>query len=90
MRNLDPTPEELAKEAREALRGEPPESADEHFARLVRLGWINAGGQVTKLIGGLAEPEPNYETWTANEDGPARKSRAQGRKRIRHGKAGTP
>lgn len=64
MNHLPPNPEELAKEARNALCGEPSENADEHFTRLVRLGWINARGQVTKLIGGAAEPEPNYETWT--------------------------
>jgi hypothetical protein len=53
-----PTPAEIAEEAREALR-RSPESPEEHFERLVRLGWINARGEVTKLLGGDAEPEAN-------------------------------
>lgn len=59
-----PSTEELAEEAREALRTLPPESPREHYVRLVRQGFINARGQVTRLIGGRAEPEPDRETWT--------------------------
>ena len=64
------TPEELARQAREAWSRRPPRDPREHFTELVRAGFINAQGQVTKLIGGSAEPEPNYETWTL-EDAPA-------------------
>jgi hypothetical protein len=51
-----PTATELGREALEALKRskEPPK---EHFERLVRLGWINRRGQVTRLLGGDAEPE---------------------------------
>ena len=66
MMSSSPSPEEIAAEAREALRTDK-ESPDECFTRLVRLGWINARGQVTKFLGGEADPEPNYEKWT--EDG---------------------
>jgi hypothetical protein len=59
-----PSPEELAAEAREAFRKRPFEDGPELFVRLVRKGFINAQGQVTKLIGGSAEPEPDRETWT--------------------------
>jgi hypothetical protein len=45
----------------------------EHFTWMVRKGMINARGQVTRLIGGSAEPEPDYETWTREGDGRARK-----------------
>jgi hypothetical protein len=62
MAGLYPTPEELAREAREALRKHPPKEGLELFIELVRNGFINAQGQVTRLIGGSAEPEPNYET----------------------------
>jgi hypothetical protein len=62
-----PTPEELAREAREALSRRPPRSAREHFTWLIQQGFINAQGQVTKLIGGSAEPEPNYENWTLED-----------------------
>jgi len=51
------SPSTLAGEAREALR-KSPESPEEHFSRLVRRGFINARGQVTTLLGGDAEPEP--------------------------------
>jgi hypothetical protein len=69
MKFLDsPSPEELAAEAREALRRLPPQSAREEFTELVRKGWINARGQVTKLLCGVAEPEPNYETWTMEDE----------------------
>jgi hypothetical protein len=62
-----PTPEELAKEAREALRRRPPRSPRDLWTWLIRKGFINAKGQVTKLIGGSAEPEPNYQTWTPDD-----------------------
>ncbi len=64
MANLYPTPEELAREAREVLRKHPRKKGRERFMELVRKGFINAQGQVTRLIGGSAEPEPNFETWT--------------------------
>ena len=35
----------------------------------MRTGRINGRGQVMKLLGGIAEPEPNYETWTLEDDG---------------------
>lgn len=70
MSNHSLTPEQLAIEAREALR-KRKETPDELFRRLVRNGWINARGQVTKLLGGDADPEPNYDTWTEGQ--PTRK-----------------
>ena len=69
MKVLDsPSPEELGQEAREALRRLPPQSSSEIFTELVRKGWINSRGQVTRLLCGVAEPEPNYETWTMEDD----------------------
>jgi hypothetical protein len=68
MANLYPTPEELAREAREALRKHPPKEGLELFIDLVRKGFINARGQVTRLIGGSGEPEPDYESWTPERD----------------------
>lgn len=50
------TPEELAAEGRRILR-EHPETPEEHIARLIRAGFINAKGEVTKLLGGDADPE---------------------------------
>jgi hypothetical protein len=76
MISSSPTPEEIAAEAREALRTHK-ESPDEHFTRLVRLGWINARGEVTKLLGGEADPEPNYQTWTEDGDRPSKRKRAR-------------
>jgi hypothetical protein len=64
MRKLYPTPEELAAEAREAYRRVPPKTGRELYIELVRKGFINAQWQVTRLIGGSAEPEPDYENWT--------------------------
>jgi hypothetical protein len=64
MKNVYPTPAELAAEAQEALRRDPPKEGRELFIELVRQGFINAMGQVTRLIGGEAEPEPDYENWT--------------------------
>jgi hypothetical protein len=74
MANSLPTPKELAAEAREALRKTPPENGHALYVRLIRKGFINARGQVTKLIGGSAEPEPNYETWTDDVNGPRKKN----------------
>lgn len=54
------TTAELADEAMKALR-ESREPSREHFARLVRLGWINRQGEVTRLLGGDAEPEPDSD-----------------------------
>ena len=34
---------------------------------LVRLGFINAEFEVTRLIGGSAEPEPDYQNWIPPE-----------------------
>jgi hypothetical protein len=70
-----PTPEELAAEAWAALRRMPPKSSHEVFTELVRKGWINARGQVTKLLGGEADPEPNYETWTDEKTDGRKKER---------------
>jgi hypothetical protein len=89
MRFLDsPSPEELAAEAREALRRLPPQSSREHFTELVRKGWINARGQVTKLLGGIAEPEPNYETWTMEDEVSGRENGPPGTKRSPKKRAG--
>jgi hypothetical protein len=41
----------------------PPKEGRELFLALVRKGFINARGEVTRLIGGEAEPEPDYENW---------------------------
>ncbi len=68
MANLYPTPEELAREAREALRKHPPKEGRERYIELVRKGFINARWEVTRLIGGSAEPEPDYATWTPERD----------------------
>jgi len=73
MNNVSLTPEQLAREAREALSRRPAMTPREHFTWMVRKGMINARGEVTRLIGGSAEPEPNYETWTPQRDGRARK-----------------
>jgi hypothetical protein len=77
MQHVPPTPEELAVEAREALRKVPPKSGQELFVELVRKGFINARGQVTRLIGGSAEPEPKYRVWTADNNSPLKKRKAQ-------------
>jgi hypothetical protein len=79
MGNLPPTPEELAAAVREAFRKSPPLTGRALYAQLVRKGFINARGQVTRLIGGSAELEPNYETWTAADHIPPRKNGRQGR-----------
>ena len=48
----------------EIYRKHPPLEGDELFVWLVREGIINAQGQVTRLIGGSAEPAPDYQNWT--------------------------
>lgn len=58
--NRFPTPEELGREALEAL-SRRKEKPGERFDRLVRLGWINRQGEVTRLLGGDVEPEPDSE-----------------------------
>jgi hypothetical protein len=77
-----PSPEEIVAEAREALNRRPPKSSSERFRELVRKGWINGRGQVTKLLGGIAEPEPNHETWTMEVDVSARENGPVGQERI--------
>jgi hypothetical protein len=77
MNNVSPTAEQLAQEAREALSRRPAMTPREHFTWMVRKGMINARGEVTRLIGGSAEPEPNHETWTPEENGPTRKRGSQ-------------
>jgi hypothetical protein len=68
MSNPFPTPKELIAEAREVLRQHPPLEGRELFKDLVRQGFINAQGQVTRLIGGSAEPEPDYENWKPDDE----------------------
>jgi hypothetical protein len=77
MNNVSPTPEQLAREAREALSRRPGMTSREHFTWMVRQGLINARGEVTRLIGGSAEPEPDYETWTPDGNGRSRQPRAE-------------
>jgi hypothetical protein len=77
MERVPPTPEQLAAEARAALRKVPPKRGHELFVELVRKGFINALGQVTRLIGGSAEPEPNYGTWTEDNNSPLKKKKAR-------------
>jgi hypothetical protein len=64
MPNPFPTPEELAAEAREVFRKHPPLEGRELYIWLVRQGIINARWRLTRLRGGSAEPEPDYENWT--------------------------
>jgi hypothetical protein len=54
------SPAEIAKEAREAL-SRVKETPQETWDSLIRLGWINAKGEVTKIFGGDADPEPGSE-----------------------------
>lgn len=62
--NRFPTAEALGREALESLsrRKETPE---EHFDRLVQQDWINRQGEVTRLLGGNAEPEPDSDSGRA-------------------------
>ena len=52
---------ELVAASRKAFEASklPPR---ELFAHLVQLGWIDAQGRVTKLLGGSAKPEPASKT----------------------------
>ncbi|HEY1065657.1 MAG TPA: hypothetical protein VGE52_06100 [Pirellulales bacterium] len=50
---------ELAAEMMRALDAHR-ETSDEHWERLVRSGFINRKGEVTRVIGGHAEPDPDY------------------------------
>jgi hypothetical protein len=75
MMNSSPTPAEIAAEAREALARRPPHNSREDFQEMVRLGWINARGQVTTFLGGVVDPEPDYQTWTADRDPPRKKKK---------------
>jgi hypothetical protein len=52
-----PTTRELAEDALAALRRHKDKYPGETFDRLVQLGWINSKGEVTRLLGGDAEPE---------------------------------
>ena len=54
------TPEEIAREAREVL-ARNPETPEQCFQRMVRAGFINERGQLTKLLGGDVDPEPYAE-----------------------------
>jgi hypothetical protein len=78
-----PTPEKLAAEAWEALARRPPRAPLERFQELVRLGWINARGQVTTFLGGVVEPEPDYQTWTADRDAPQKNKKTAKRARAK-------
>jgi len=53
------TARELGEEMKRIFE-EHPETSEEHFARLVRAGFLNSKGQVTWLIGGEAEPEVEF------------------------------
>lgn len=49
---------ELAKATARKIRKAGQIPPKEMFARLVKLGFVNKRGQVTKKIGGSAKPEP--------------------------------
>jgi hypothetical protein len=61
---------EIAKEAMEAIRNGPKETAGQTFARLIRMGLIDTQGQITKLYGGDAEPEIERADEFLNLEGP--------------------
>jgi hypothetical protein len=69
MKSPFPTAEELAAEARAALRRRRPMTSEEHFTWMVRQGLINSRGVVTRFIGGSAEPEPDYQNWSMEKNG---------------------
>jgi hypothetical protein len=69
-----PSPQEIAAEAQEAWHRRPPKSSRQIFTELVRKGWIKGRGQVTKLLGGIVDPEPKYETWSLEEDASGREN----------------
>ncbi len=55
---LTATQERLAAAVRRGLARAAARPPLEGFEELVRRGFINRKGQVTRLIGGTAEPEP--------------------------------
>jgi hypothetical protein len=71
------TPQELAREAREAL-AKNPLTPKQRFEQMVRAGFVNERGEVTKLLGGDADPEPYAENKLPE---PKRRSTSNGRKR---------
>lgn len=64
MNNPFLTTEELAADAREALRNRPKLTGREYFVQMIRNGFINEYGEVTRIIGGEAEPTHNYKNYT--------------------------
>ncbi|MCE9529948.1 MAG: hypothetical protein K8T89_02220 [Planctomycetes bacterium] len=62
MMNPFPTRAQLVAKAREAIRKDPPKMAHDLYMELVSKGFIHSKWEVTKLIGGSADPEPNYKT----------------------------
>ena len=54
------TPQEVAAEAREAF-ARNPETPEQTWDRMIRAGFSNKRGEVTKLLGGDADPEPHAE-----------------------------
>jgi hypothetical protein len=78
-----PTPQEIAREAREAL-ARNPETPEQTFQRLVRAGFINERGEVTKLLGGDVDPEPYAEIKGA--DSAKKKRGARGKDNGKRGK----
>jgi hypothetical protein len=56
---------QASKKAFEASKLPPREL----FAHLVRLGWIDTRGRVTKLLGGSAKPEPQPKTRNGQKAG---------------------
>jgi hypothetical protein len=80
MPNPFPTSEELAADAREALRKHPPLEGRELYIWLVRQGIINAKFRLTRLRGGSAEPEPNYKNWTPPDEKKADKKKPKKKK----------
>lgn len=63
------TSKQIAEEAREAF-AKDAETPEQHFNQMIQAGFINARGQVTKLLGGTAEPEQGAPTspppWAAS------------------------
>ena len=53
-----PSPQELARELREACARNPETSGGALRHRLVKSGFINNQGKVTWLLGGEVDPEP--------------------------------
>jgi hypothetical protein len=49
-----PTTQDIGREA----LTRSPENRAEHLARLIRRGWLNQRGELTRILGGDAEPEP--------------------------------